>query len=52
MHSFVSAVYEEIRAVVDNATAAYNSGTFNVPDYYTEDCVIAIPGHKPLKGTP
>lgn len=45
-----AAVYGDIRVAVDNLLEAYNSGNLDVEKFYTEDCVLAVPGREPLIG--
>lgn len=43
-------VFEEIRMAVDRLTHAYNSGKVNTTEFYTEDCILTVPGHEKLIG--
>lgn len=43
-------IFEEIRAAADKIVEAYNSGEFNISEFYTKDCVIALPGQESLNG--
>ena len=47
LSGFISAIFDEIRATGDRV---FDDGTFHVADFYTEDCVMVIPGVEPLKG--
>ena len=45
-------MFDEIRVAISKFTQAYNSGAFNIADFYTEDCIIALPECEPLQGRP